>query len=181
MDTKQCTKCKETLGLEEFNRRSVSPDGLRTRCKACVAVENKEWRKANRPRLLVQKKARYTANKKQALEYQKEHYENNKAYILAQQKEYARANLDKINARVAKRHAARLQRTPKWLTKRDFALMENYYIKAKLLELETGVKHHVDHIIPLQGDLVSGLHVPSNLQVITAEENRSKSNTFVVE
>ena len=55
------------------------------------------------------------------------------------------------------------------------------YREARRLSKETGVAHHVDHIIPLKGDLVSGLHVEGNLQILTASENLRKHNRFVEE
>lgn len=55
------------------------------------------------------------------------------------------------------------------------------YLEAQRLSLETGVEYVVDHIIPLQHPLVSGLHNDANTQVITAEENRVKGNSFSIE
>lgn len=48
------------------------------------------------------------------------------------------------------------------------------YRRAKELTTETGIKHEVDHIIPLRGRNVSGLHIPINLQILTITENRQK-------
>lgn len=72
----------------------------------------------------------------------------------------------------------KMHRTPAWLTELDKFIMSEIYQKSKDLSVSTGVKHHVDHIIPLNGELVSGLHVPSNLQILTAYDNLSKGNTF---
>jgi 5-methylcytosine-specific restriction endonuclease McrA len=82
------------------------------------------------------------------------------------------------NAITAKRSAARLKRTPPWLNKNQLEQIKQFYQEAKELETSTGIKHHVDHIVPLQGENVSGLHVPWNLQVLTAAENCSKNNSF---
>jgi predicted nucleic acid-binding Zn ribbon protein len=65
---------------------------------------------------------------------------------------------------------------PPWLTEGQVQEIAAFYAKAKLLTQETGVKHEVDHIHPLNGDGFCGLHVPWNLQVLTREENRAKSN-----
>lgn len=80
----------------------------------------------------------------------------------------------------AKRRAAKLLRTPSWLTKDDLFMMKEAYHLAKLRTKIFGFEWHVDHIIPLQGRLVSGLHVPTNLQVISKHENLQKHNLWEV-
>ena len=87
---------------------------------------------------------------------------------------------EKHLARTRKRQAAKLQRVPKWLTERDFKVIQAFYSIAAMLERENGIPYHVDHIIPLQGKKVSGLHVPSNIQVIPALENVKKSNKHTI-
>ena len=69
-----------------------------------------------------------------------------------------------------------MQRTPKWLSDFDLLKMQCYYQLAAMYSKESGQQWHVDHIVPLQGKTVSGLHVPWNLQVIPADENIRKSN-----
>lgn len=70
------------------------------------------------------------------------------------------------------------QAKPKWLTEEhEFFIEEIYSLRDLRTEL-TGVVHHVDHIVPLKGTDVCGLHVPWNLQVISAKDNLSKSNSF---
>ena len=65
--------------------------------------------------------------------------------------------------------------TPTWANK---ILIEEIYSEAKNLTKITGVPHEVDHIIPLRGELVCGLHVETNLRIITRDENKAKDNLF---
>lgn len=85
------------------------------------------------------------------------------------------------NARTALRRARLLRATPKWLTEKDKQDIAAIYQFSKIMELATGEKHHVDHVIPLRGKNVCGLHVPSNLIPITAKSNMKKSNIHEAE
>ena len=75
----------------------------------------------------------------------------------------------------AKRYAAKLQRTPSWLNAGHWLEIECVYKYCSALR-QIGLKYEVDHIVPLQGQLVSGLHAPWNLQLLTQSENASKGN-----
>jgi len=83
-----------------------------------------------------------------------------------------------VRHHAAKRKAMKLQRTPAWA---DMAAIRDFYKEALQLTEQTGVKYVVDHIIPLQGRLVCGLHVQNNLQVITSVENCQKHNHFEID
>lgn len=95
---------------------------------------------------------------------------------LARRRREARTALLRFHA--AKRRAARLQRTPPWV---NFDAIRAVYTEAHRLTSETGIPHHVDHEIPLQGEFVSGLHVHTNLQILTGSENSRKRNRFDIE
>jgi hypothetical protein len=81
-------------------------------------------------------------------------------------------------ARTRKRQAALLQRVPAWDPHAHLIIAK--YQLAAMLSTASGEPYHVDHIIPLQGKKVSGLHVFSNLRVIPGSDNSKKSNKFVV-
>ena len=66
--------------------------------------------------------------------------------------------------------------TPKWLTAIQLAQIQEFYDISEAVSVQTGIKHHVDHIHPLMGSNFNGLHVPWNLRVITAFDNISKKN-----
>lgn len=65
--------------------------------------------------------------------------------------------------------------TPSWA---DRSAIKAIYVEAKRMSDETGILHHVDHIIPRNGKLISGLHVPENLQILTAVANMAKGNQW---
>jgi hypothetical protein len=72
------------------------------------------------------------------------------------------------------------QRTPMWLSPFDRLKIKCYYSVAAMLARNNGEPWHVDHIVPLQGKLVSGLHVPNNLQFLRGVDNIRKKNKFEV-
>lgn len=76
----------------------------------------------------------------------------------------------------ASRRCSQLSATPSFSDKEK---IKEIYRESVRKTLETGVKHHVDHIVPLRGKNVCGLHVDWNLQVLTAQENIRKSNSFI--
>jgi len=83
------------------------------------------------------------------------------------------ANYEKHLARVKSREAAKRGGRPKWANEKE---IRNIYREARRISLETGVVHHVDHIVPLIHPLVCGLHCEANLQILEARRNIAKSN-----
>lgn len=92
-------------------------------------------------------------------------------------KQWQKKNKEKISAKVMIRHAKKLQRTPKWLSVEDILEIKSIYAYCGALR-KIGLDYQVDHIVPLRGKIVSGLHVPWNLQIIKTEENIKKSNIY---
>lgn len=156
---------------------------------------NKAYYSSNSDREKARSKAHRKANPGEAKEYSKAYYKANpdkakaasKAYkvanpdkIKAIKKAWQIANPDKSNASNAKRRAAKLQRIPAWADQED---IKQVYIDCEEINIAAKLagcieKFVVDHVIPLQGELVSGLHISSNLQIITAKANNEKNNNF---
>ena len=101
-----------------------------------------------------------------------------KASDIARLNNYDKANPAAKLARTRKRQAKQLQRTPKWDPNAHLIIAK--YQLAAMLTKASGIEHHVDHIIPLQGKKVSGLHTFANLKVIPGSDNVKKSNSFTV-
>lgn len=151
------------------------------------AEELREYRKVydeiNRDRILESRRRR-RAEVRAGLRPPEKKYlqspEKKKAYYAANSDKYreryikwSRANPGAERMRANSRRQAVKQATPTWA---NFDAMEKIYEKAKELEKETGEKYDVDHIYPLQGENVCGLHCEANLQILTRADNRRKRN-----
>lgn len=112
--------------------------------------------------------------------YRSNYVSKNREKINELNRNWAKNNPDKMLANTRKREFAKLQRVPKWLTKEQIGEIKSFYTLSKELYELTGIKHNVDHIVPLRGKTVSGLHVPWNLQVLTAEDNCRKRNRLIL-
>jgi hypothetical protein len=138
----------------------------------------REWYERNKELAKERARAWAEANPEKRHEIHRRNREKDLENHNARNREWGANNRDKKAALEAKRRAAKMQRTPAWLSKEQLLEIENFYTKAKDLETLTGIQYHVDHIIPLQGKLVCGLHVPWNLQVIPGIDNIKKSNKW---
>lgn len=115
------------------------------------------------------------ANPERNAEINRKSREKNREKALARSRAYKTKNRAAMTALENKRHAAKLRRTPAWA---DHDKIKEIYERCAEMTRTTGVKHEVDHIVPLQGKFVSGLHIHYNLQILTCEENRRKWNRF---
>jgi hypothetical protein len=135
-------------------------------CLECRSLALIKWRKKNPQKV------------KQHNDIQYLKYETEKHKWKARAQKYLKNNKDKVNARTVAYQLAKANRVPLWADKEK---IKELYKKAVLKSIETGIQWHVDHIVPLRGKLVSGLHVPENLRVIPGIENVKKANRYIIE
>jgi hypothetical protein len=138
----------------------------------------KEWYERNKELTKERARAWALANPEKSADSKTKWRQDNMETHNATNREWFANNKDKRASYQAKRNATILQRTPKWDT--DAHLIVAKYQVAAMLSRETGEPYHVDHIIPLQGKYVSGLHIFSNLRVIPGSDNVKKSNKYTV-
>lgn len=161
-----------------------------------LAEYNKTYREKNRAEIAEHRRERYLENQGRNIAAARRYREENKAKTLAWASEYRKKNADRTRATVrqwrsrngkawsrtrrhidaekaANRRAAHRKATPPWA---DRSAMRDLYEEARRLTSETGVPHHVDHVVPLVSKKVSGLHAHTNLAVLPAKDNLVKSN-----
>lgn len=142
------------------------------------AASRKAWADANPDRIREAAAKRKAADPEAHKAKRRDAYQRNKETVKKRQREYNARNADRRNAYTAEYNATVKRASPPWLTPLHRAQIRKLKVDASLLSIETGVKHSTDHIVPLRGDTVCGLHVPWNIQIITASANASKSNLF---
>lgn len=162
-------------------RGHIAPRKTKGSCIECVkedwVIDNE--RRKNRPKSDAAKAAgqRYYAKNKELVkaranarpvEERRQH-----------RQKHRQNNPDTYKALVSVRKRRHREATPKWITAAQKLEMRQLYLTAMKLTKVTGVRHVVDHIVPLISSVVCGLHVPWNLRVITQDENLKKSNKLI--
>lgn len=194
---KYCPECETYKPVEMFSKNSSRYDGLQGQCKECRSarrkadyIKNKDhenklalkWRKDN-PQSAKEIRARYYKNNKEkciarSFKYRKDNPDWTKAVNKKAGKKWRDSNRDLCNARTARYRAKKLKATPPWLTNEQSADIQAMYTLAKRFETLCNIRYHVDHIVPLAGKDICGLHVPWNLQLLPASINLAKSNNY---
>ena len=145
------------------------------RCIECHTLSAKKWRNKHKEKLKKYNQEYYKNNKEKLCKINKEWKNKNNLQHRNACIEWHKKNPGQSRALYAKQRAIKKQAIPPWA---DINKIKEIYKKAVELTEKTGVIYHVDHIYPLRSKYMCGLHVETNLQVITKKENLAKGNRF---
>jgi hypothetical protein len=145
-------------------------------CRECHKLSTRKYYHDNKESRSEYNKSWRGSNKDHIKAKSKSYYAENKERINLYTKIWRQYNKDKMRNYGACRRALKKQAFPDWLTQEHLLQIEAIYAHAKDCETVSGQKYHVDHIVPLKGDGVCGLHVPWNLQLLPSDINLSKHN-----
>lgn len=195
--SKICGCCGILKSFDDYGYSKYTVYKKQHKCRECVTDYCKEYTEENKAHIKERMRLHEQKNKERLNLYResrKEHKRNidieyrkinadkistrretNKEKYKITRQEYKKRNKSKILADNAKRVAQKLQAIPKWA---NLLTIRAIYDKCSKLSSETGIKHHVDHLVPLRNKLVCGLHCEDNLRVVVATENLRKSNVF---
>lgn len=175
---KFCARCKVSKAFSEFRRQTDSIDGHASYCRDCATEKHREWCKKNpdvRKQHHRESWARHGAKKAPR---KRERYleviaaEGREKFRTSSRIRYQKKKKQSpgyFTAKAALRRAAVKRATPPWVDR--FAIAAIYAEAARQGK-------HVDHIIPLLGEGICGLHVPWNLQLLDPIENKIKGNRY---
>ena len=148
-------------------------------CPKCRKEYLKRWRNENRERTKIKdqkyRKEYYKKHKERLLEQNKKWKRKNHKRHLVLCSDWHKNNPGKSRALYAKQRAIKRQAFVSWA---NLEKIKEIYKEAARLTREKNIVHHVDHIYPLTSKYMCGLHVETNLQILTAEENIAKSNRW---
>ncbi len=195
---KQCCHCRAIKPFNEFYKNNSTKDGYSFDCRNCrnisaknsyqknkpkileyqkkYGIENKEklkyksaeYYKLHRDEIIKKESTKYWNDKDKKREYDRKHREEAREKYRAASRRWAKNHPERKNADTMARRAAIAQRLPSWADLNSIRIFYENCPKG----------YEVDHIIPLRGKFVSGLHVLENLQYLSRIENRIKSNHF---
>ena len=188
---KKCSTCGVMKPLDGFGKNRIKKDGLCAACKTCRNARKKNhyyknreseiasaraWNLANPEAVRASKRASYQRHRERLCRESREKYLLQRDKIAAENTKWRKANPAKCAEIKARRRAAKIQRTPPWLSSAQKSEIFAIYAYAAEMRKALSTELHVDHIVPLQGPNVCGLHVPWNLQVLRGDDNNQKYN-----
>lgn len=186
--SKICSKCNTLKPIKDFHKRSKLKSGYRSECKDCGCARRRKYHSDNHDKSIQSNIDWKQKNKEKVREYSKKYLKNNKESLALKKKEYNIRSVEKRrDYRLKNKDRYTMHKaTRRFLEKASSVyndefnqfLMEECYSLSRLRSDITGIKWHVDHVIPLNGKNVCGLHVGINLRVIPAIENLRKSNSY---
>jgi len=188
---KRCYKCKESKDFSFFSKSKETKDGFSKICKACNSARGAIYRANNKKREKLRHQVYQQKNREKVEEYHKQYYILNRQKYYENCKKWAAENNDRMKelwrrsaqkpenkrrhrVNEARRRATKFKATPKWLSEEQLAEIRAIYDNCP-------PGYHVDHIVPLKGKNVTGLHVPWNLQYLTPSQNHKKNNKLILE
>lgn len=185
---KTCSSCNETKEIARFRKRSGRNFGWVSKCLDCEKVEKQMYREKHKEDIKLKRELmsdeirqsnrnRYYANREHVLKKQAEYRDQNRDVV----RDRVKANYYKDKSKYAL--ASRRKELKIKFVSVDFGELSDLLISEsyKLRDMRTkatGVKWHVDHIVPLQSELVQGLHCGYNLQLLPASHNIAKGNRW---
>lgn len=168
-----CTGCATDITFSYVSKRGPL-------CVSCHKAYHKAYREANASAIAESKRDWKQRNAEHVARKDRAYADANPGKRSLARKVWDMKNPGATLAAKAENYARRKKRVPTWLSEDDKWMIAQAYALAKLRTDKFGFMWHVDHVIPMSGRSVSGLHVPTNLQVIPWADNLRKCNTYEV-